>query len=329
MKKLIFFPLTLAFTACSGFLGLLDTESTDDPTDNKVQDVLENTFWGTAGATIPKGYQEMNLFHVTLSEGEDFNESAVTDVIFKDNSITFVFPGGGWRTATYTFDEERGVLKFNKPLIYGTKSFGGKDIYECRFVSEKIFGEAHVALFDVSVDDWQKVDIKKEQWRLTLAPMNERQNEKLKEIDCIYGTSYKANGLGIEGGAFWAYENVDGGKLFPKPDLDLGEVYYGLDYTMPTEEQAQRLIDNCFSVTHRNSSGDEYIVVGNESGALRFPKPQAPGEQLGFWLADGSALIYSYGEDKTTDGDFICTLSILPSSATASREFAVRPVLKQ
>ena len=126
-------------------------------------------------------------------------------------------------------------------------------------------------------------------------------------------------------------ENVDGGKLFPKPDLDLGEVYYGLDYTMPTEEQAQKLIDNCSSITHRNSSGDEYIVVGNESesGSLRFPKPQAPGEQLGFWLADGSALIYSYGEDKTIEGDFICTLSILPSSATASREFAVRPVLKQ
>ena len=98
---------------------------------------------------------------------------------------------------------------------------------------------------------------------------------------------------------------------------------------MPTEEQAQRLIDNCSSITDRNSSGDEYIVVGNKSGSLRFPKPQAPGEQLGFWLADGSALIYSYGEDKTTDGDFICTLSILPSSATASREFAVRPVLKQ
>lgn len=329
MKKLFILPVVIALAACSNLFDLLDTAESYDPTAADVKDILENTCWGTAGCVVPKGYQEINLFHVVLSEGEDYNESAVTDVIFRDNSVTFVFPGGGWRTTTYTYSAEDQIMRFDKPLIYGTKNFDGKDVYECRFVRDRIFGVDHVAFYDVSASDWQDVDNKKGQWRLTLAPMDERQNEKLYDIDCIYGTSYVALDLEIEGGASWAYENVDSGRLFNRPEFDLGEIYYGLDYTMPTVEQAKKLIDNCFCITHKNSKGEEYVAVGNEEGSLRFPKPDRPGEELGFWLAGGSAVVYSYGEEKTTDGDWICTFSILPASETASRTFAVRPVLKQ
>lgn len=329
MKKLIIIPLLMALTACSGLLdGLLTDKGISDPTDASVKRILENTCWGTAGFTIPREYQELNEFHVVLAEGEDYDESAVTDVIFEGNSVTFVFPSGGWRTTTYTYDEKSGLMKFDKPLVYGTSNFGGKDIYECRFVKESMLDSDLVAFFDASVDHWQQVRIEDGQWRVTLAPMHERQNEKLYEIDCIYGTSYTAYDIEIEGGASWAYENVDNDKLFPLPKLDLGEIYYGLEYTMPTVEQARKLIDNCFCLTHKSSDGEEYVLLGNENGSIMLPKPAAPGEEMGFWLVGGSAFVYSYGDRMTTGGDYICDLSILPLEETEGRMFCVRPVLK-
>ncbi|MBP3426220.1 MAG: hypothetical protein J6K81_05840 [Rikenellaceae bacterium] len=330
MKKIFIIPLTLLLTACSGLLDVLQNgnKKNTNPTDKKVQKILEETYWGTAGFTIPKGYQELGDFHVTLVEGEDYDESAVTDVIFEGNSITFVFPSGGWRTTTYTYDKNSGLMKFDKPLIYGTKNFDGKDVYECHFVDVSLFGIDHISLYDASADDWQTVDINKGQWRMSLAPMDNRQNEKLYEIDCIYGTSYTALNLGIENGASWAYENVDNNKLFPRSNLDFGKIYYGLEYTMPTAEQAQKLIDNCVSLTHKNSKGEEYVMVGNENASLRFPKPEKPGDEMGIWLVGGQALVYSYGEEKTTDGDLKCTLSILSAEETSGRKFFIRPVLE-
>lgn len=328
MRKFLIMYAALVLTACSDLLSLLDTSETSDPTGAEMTEILENTCWGTSGAVIPKGYQEMNLFHVTLSEGEEYNESAVTDVIFKDNTITFVFPGGGWRSTAYTYDQESGLMKFDKPLIYGTPNFGGVDIYECRFVKVNLLGHPHVTLFDASVDDWQKVEIEKGQWRLSLAPMDERQNEKLHEMDCIYGTSYTPVTIEMEGGARWAYENVDSDRLFPLMKLDLGEIYYGLDYTMPTVAQARMLVENCYCLTHKSSKGEEYVLVGNEGGSIVLPKPSGPGEEMGFWLVGGSAFVYSYGDEKTVDGDFLCTMSILPAEETAGRMFCVRPVRK-
>jgi len=326
MKNLFIILFAVTLTACSG---LLDTEGTTNPTEAQVKEILENTYWGTAGFVIPRGYQEMGDFHVTLVEGEEYDESAVTDVIFKDNSITFVFPSGGWRTTTYTYDEETGLMRFSKPLIYGSTNFGGEDIYECRFLKDNILGISHITFFDASVDDWQEVDINKGQWRLVLAPMDNRQNEKLYEIDCIYGTSYTALDLGIMGGASWAYTNVDDNKLFPMTELDLGRIYYGLDYTIPTVEQAMKLIENCHSITRKSSSGADYVIMGNENGSLRFPKPERAEEEMGIWLQGGSALVYSYGDEKTTDGDYICTITILPREKTIDRMFCIRPVLKQ
>lgn len=328
MKKLFMMPLAIVLTACSGLFDLLDTSGSDDPTAADVKKVLENTYWGTSGCVAPKGCQEMRFYHVTLSEGEEYDEAAVTDVIFKDNTVTMVFPGGGWRQTTYTYDSESGIMRFDKPLIYGATQFGGKDIYECRFICQKILGEEHVALFDVAVDDWQKVDIEKDQWRLSLAPMDERQNEKLHQFECMYGIFYNAEDLDIEGGASWAFYNVDSDRLFPYTDLDLGEIYFGLEYTMPTEEQARKLIDNSDALTHLSSKGEKQVIVGNEQGYIEFPQPSEKGEELGFWLKGGAAVVYSYGDRQTTDGDYLVTLSILPKSEAASRKFFVRPVLK-
>ena len=329
MKKFFIIPLAIALTSCSDLLGsLLNGDTSTDPTDEKVQEILESNHWGTAGFVIPKEYQEMNDFHVVLAEGEDLNESAVTDVIFEGNSVTLVFPGGGWRTTTFTYDEKSGLMKFDKPLIYGTRNFGGEDIYECHFLQDQILGADHIAFFDASVDDWQKVDINKGEWRMTMAPMDERQNEKLYEIDCIYGTSYKPLDLGIEGGASWAYKNVDNDKLFPLMKLNLGEIYYGLEYTMPTVGQAQKLIDNCFCLATKSSDGEGYVILGNKNGSFEMPMPSAPGEQMGFWLVGGSAFVYSYGDRVTTDGDYLCDMAILPVEETVGKMFCVRPVLK-
>lgn len=328
MKKLFVIPLAVILTACSGLLDMLDTSGSDDPTAADIKKVLENTCWGTSGCTAPRGLQEMRLFHVTLSEGEEYDESAVTDVIFKDNTITMVFPGGGWRQTTYTYDKETKIMRFDKPLIYGATEFDGEDIYECRFVCLKLFGAEHVTLFDVAVDDWQDVDIQKNQWRLSLAPMNERQNKKLHQFDCMYGIFWSTEDMDIEGGASWAEYNVDSDRLFSRTDLDLGEIYFGLEYTMPTEEQARKLIDNCYALTDVSSKGEKRVLVGNEQGYVILPMPENKGEELGFWLKGGSALVYSYGDEQTVDGDYLVTLSILPKSETATRQFHVRPVLK-
>ncbi len=320
MKKLFILLAVIVVTSCGKLADLLDNSSSDDPTSADVIDILENSFWGTAGSVVPRAYQEMILFHVTLSEGEEYNESAVTDVIFKDNTVTFVFPGGGWRTTRYTYDENTKIMKFDKPLIYATQylsSDNGEDIYECRFVRQRLFGVDHISLFDVAVDDWQDVELEKGQWRLSLAPMDERQNKKLHEMNCIYGTSINPQDLKIEGGASWAYYNVDSDRQFPRTDLDLGEIYFGLKYTLPTEEQARKLIDN--SNTYK---GVDYVVIGNEEGSIEFPKPANPGEELGFWLKDGAAVVYSYDDAETV------TFSVLPSTETADRKFCVRPVLK-
>ena len=330
MKKLFIIPLIVALASCSDLFGglMAGAGESSDPTDARIKNILEDTCWGTAGISMPKGYQEMRNFHVVLVEGEDYDESAVTDVIFDGNSITFVFPSGGWRTTTYTYDKTSGLMKFDKPLLYGSTNFGGEDVYECRFCKDNILGTDYVGFYDASAEHWQKIDINKGQWRLNLAPMNNRQNEKLYEIDCIYGTSYTANDLGIEGGASWAYENVDGDKLFPATALDLGKVYYGLDYTMPDAAQAMKLVENCHSITRKSNSGADYVIIGNENSSLRFPKPANPGDEMGFWLEGGGAFVYSYGDEQTTDGDFKCTMAVLSEEEADGKMFCVRPVLK-
>lgn len=293
----------LAVLACiPGCKALLMTEDADFS--------LEDKTWGLSGMKAPKEYQELSRMSTHI--GEDYY---TTDASFSGDQLTLVYPGGGYRTLTCHFSPQTHQVSFDGILLHG--SFGAPDITSCSYIKERLLDAYFVAFYQG--EDPENIDMEKGEWRMNFAETTAPVNRPLFLLEGEYGTMSAGNNVGYQGGTRWAVENLFGDRLFPACDFDLATVHYGPKWCLPTREQAQELIDNCdFLVAKVNNERGLVLRSKTSDYFLRFVLPGNMDEELGIWLADGSALTYHY--------DLMDEVIVGITEDTLGRSFFVRPV---
>ena len=92
--------------------------------------------------------------------------------------------------------------------------------------------------------------------------------------------------------------NAEAHTLFPWVDgVDLSTVHYGLKWCNPSESEAQWLLDNCDLVCVNNRTSMAFMHK-TEHTFISLLLPSALGEESGFWLSGGKALVYKYLDPK-------------------------------
>lgn len=329
MKKLIYiFFLFLLLAGCTDDLTSLYGGAKPIKVDDNQ---LQSSYWTVCGMVAPQDYQELNRF----TYRPDDDKYLVSEVSFEGDKMRIIFPSGGYRDLTYTLSEDKLSISFDAPLIYGYHD--APNVISCKVSSEKInlgdvlsylgFGkikmeDSHFLTF-YEADNLSNVNMDKGEWRLNLIQGEPAQKRTpLHRLDCEYGTSVSPIKV-IEGEPAWAYYFAANGATFPKiTGYDLATVHYGPGWRLPTRAEAEKLLSSSTSgKMNLIIDGVTYHGVGlnfEESGKFLFLEVgDEPGES-GFWLSDGSAVVYSYDEHNHTE--------IGISDETDGKNFRVRPV---
>lgn len=307
MKKVfVLLMATAAMTAC----GIQYDLDADFP--------LEGEYWAVTGLRAPKGYQELNRLHFdTLPDVED--EGLLTSCLdFSGGKLTFTFPSGAYRTLHYTLDKNTKTISFDGVFIYG--SYGSPDITSCKYKMSTLEDAKYVEFYDAK--DPANVKIDQGEWSLTCGAMLEWLNEPLVEIEGMYGTTYIGNNIDFEDGPRWGYPVADGKAFSYNSKYDLGTIYWGPAWKLPSREDATFLKDNTTPVRVTNHAGEECIGFMNPDtrNALIFNAPEA-GTRYGFWLEGGEAFVFSH-DGKTVSVEF------LQASDASALQLQVVPVKK-
>jgi hypothetical protein len=106
----------------------------------------------------------------------------------------------------------------------------------------------------------------------------------------------------FDNGTIWADSFVYGDALFQWFDAaDLSTLHYGPLWRTPSEANAQWLLDNCMLVRVTETTNGEQSMAfmhKTEHTYISLLLPPALGEEYGFWLSNGKALVYKYLDPK-------------------------------
>lgn len=224
-----------------------------------------------------------------------------------------VFPSGAYRTVGYTLDTKARTISFDKPITYGCEvhfngnTYVGEDIklgkIEMMTVTANMPGMQvegkglMFSFYDPSAASYSGLDLDKQQWGIAMVNMEKSSLTPLYEIEGEYGTMDSGR-KPFDTGVAWANHFVYDDALFPWVDgADLSTVHYGLQWCNPSEAQAQWLLDNCDLVCVNNRTSMAFMHKTEHTFISLLP-PSALGEESGFWLSGGKALVYKYLDPK-------------------------------
>ena len=304
MKKLAFLLVLAALTACNGL--------TSNPfgLDLKIEDFeLEGHVYEVIGFKGPYGQQEIGRMHYKDAGGN----ITPAEFIFKDGKATVVFPSGAYRTVGYTLDTKARTISFDAPITYGCevrfdgKTYVGEDIRLGKY-DMMTAGAAGVegkdlmfSFFDPSAPTYSDVNLENQQWGISMVSREGASLTPVYEIEGEYGTMDSGK-TPFDNGVTWTNYIVYDGALFPWVDgVDLSAIHYGPLWCNPSEAQAQWLLDNCNLVRVTNKTNGEVSMAfmhKTEHTYISLLLPPALGEEYGFWLSNGKALVYKYLDPK-------------------------------
>ena len=270
---------------------------------------LEGQIWAVSGFKGPYGQQEIGRMHY-----KDADDNLIAaEFSFKDGKATVVFPSGAYRTVGYTLDTKARTISFDKPITYGCEvrfngnTYLGEDIklgkFEMMTVSANMPGMQvegkglMFSFYDPSAASYSGLDLDKQQWGIAMVNMEKSSLTPLYEIEGEYGTKDSGR-KPFDNGIVWANQFVYDNALFPWVDgVDLSTVHYGLKWCNPSESEAQWLLDNCDLVCVNNRTSMAFMHK-TEHTFISLLLPSALGEESGFWLSSGKALVYKYLDPK-------------------------------
>lgn len=274
--------------------------------DLKMEDFeLEGHVFSVTGFKGPRGQQEIGRMHYKDAEGN----LIAAEFTFKDGKATVVFPSGAYRTVGYTLDTEGRTISFDAPVTYGCvvhsngETYAGQDIMFAKYdmmtagASGVEGKDLMFSFFDPSADTYSDLSLEDQQWGIAMVSRKSASIEPVYEISGEYGTMDSGR-KPFDEGTFWAKGFVYGDSLFPWVEgADLSSVHYGPLWCNPSEAQARWLLENCDLVrVTETTNGEEIMAFMHkiEHTYVSLLLPPALGEEYGFWLSGGKALVYKY-----------------------------------
>lgn len=302
MRRIAYLLALVAMTACSGLgmpFGL----------NLKIEDFeLEGHVYEVTGFKGPYGQQEIGRMHYKDAGGNIIS----AEFTFKDGKATLVFPGGAYRTVGYTLDTKARTISFDAPITYGCKvryngqTYEGEDIKSGKFEmmtagASGVDGkDLMFSFFDPSAQTYSDLSLEDQQWGISMVSREKASLTPVYEIAGEYGTMDSGRDA-FDNGTIWANSFVYGNALFQWFDAaDLSTLHYGPLWRTPSEADAQWLLENCNLVRATNKKNGEksmdfmHKTEDTYISLLSLLIPPAIGEEYGFWLSNGKALVYKY-----------------------------------
>lgn len=274
---------------------------------------LEGHVFEVTGFKGPYGQQEIGRMHYKDGSGNIIS----AEFTFKDGKATLVFPGGAYRTVGYTLDTKARTISFDAPITYGCEvryngqTYVGEDIKSGKY-EMMTAGAAGVdgkdlmfSFFDPSAKTYSDLSLDNQQWGISMVSREKASLTPVYEISGEYGTMDSGKNA-FDNGTIWAKSFVYGDALFPWYEAaDLSTLHYGPLWCNPSEAQAQWLLDNCSLVrVTETTNGEQSMAFAHktehktEFTYISLLLPPDLGEEYGFWLSNGKALVYKYLDPK-------------------------------
>ena len=283
--------------ACSGHPFGLDLKEEDFE--------LEGHIYSVIGFKGPYGQQEIGRMHYKDADGNTIS----AEFIFENGKATVVFPGGAYRTVGYSLDTQARTISFDAPITYGCEvrfngnTYVGEDIKFGKYemMTAKFDGakekDLMFSFFDPSAETYSDLSLEDQQWGISMVSEEAASLTPVYEIAGEYGTMDSGK-KPFDNDVVWAKSFVYDDALFPWVEgADLSTVHYGPLWCNPSDELAQWLLDNCTLVrVTETTTGEQSMAFMHktEHTYISLLLPPDLGEESGFWLAGGKALVYKY-----------------------------------
>lgn len=247
----------------------------------------------SAGYVQPAAYQEIASW-----DQKTDNSKYTTVLSVTEDKMILTFPGGGFREVGYTMDKEKKTFSFDKPFIYKSKYYEGKDfddILSCSYRLEAYEAKGVMSYYIVFFrlgSKGNKMDVNKGDWKVTFQLEVDPKNgsKPVMPIEGEYGTIVKPVDFGFSSKRLWAAEPVANGIGFEKPDADIAAAYYGPKYTLPSLADGEELISST-NIKYVEYTHGTFVAFADNSYMNYVALPCTESMKTGLWLNDGSAII--------------------------------------